>query len=103
MNLYLLLYEFPLLGAGDDPITITLEKCATEKCIMMPVSVSTVSQFSIIMEPLTDHDDRIELVDVKKNVSLINNYGLSSYHFVYACQLAESLTQCQLLDLKCHH
>ena len=92
-----------MIGTGDVPITFTVEKCATEKCVLMPVSVSAVNQFSIILEPLTDHDDRIELANEKKNISVKHNYGLFNYHFVYACELSESLTQCQLLDLRCHH
>ena len=77
LEIYDFLLIFSLVGTGDDLINITVEKCATEECIMMPVSVSAVNQFSIILEPPTDHDYRIELVNVKKNISVKHNDGTS--------------------------
>ena len=74
-------YNFSdFLGTDDEYITLTVGQCATEKCILLPVNVSSEDKFTIILDPPTDHDNRIELVDVKQNITILshNNIGIIS-------------------------
>ena len=64
-----------LLGTGDDYITMAVEQCAIQKCVLIPVNISAVNQLSINLEPPANHDTRIELVDVKHNITVLSTFG----------------------------
>ena len=64
-----------VLGTGDDYITMTVEQCAIQKCVLVPVNISAINQLSINLEPPDNHDNRIELVDVKHNITILSAFG----------------------------
>ncbi|CAI8052066.1 hypothetical protein GBAR_LOCUS28505 [Geodia barretti] len=61
-------------GTGDDYITMTVEQCAIQKCVLVPVNISAINQLSINLEPPDNHDNRIELVDVKHNITILSAF-----------------------------
>ena len=56
-------------------ITMTVEQCAIQKCVLVPVNISAVNQLSINLEPPDNHDNRIQLVDVKQNITISSTFG----------------------------
>ena len=64
-----------MLGTGDDYITMTVEQCAIQKCVLVPVNIFAINQLSINLEPPDNHDNRIELVDVKHNITISSTFG----------------------------
>ncbi|CAI8013443.1 FRAS1-related extracellular matrix protein 2 [Geodia barretti] len=61
-------------GTGDDYITMTVEQCAIQKCVLVPVNISAINQLSINLEPPANHDNRIELIDVKHNMTILSTF-----------------------------
>jgi hypothetical protein len=60
-------------GTGD--IVMTVEQCAIQKCVLVPVNISAVNHLIINLEPPANHDNRIELVDVKHNITILSTFG----------------------------
>ena len=42
---------------------------------MLKVNISAVNQLSINLEPPDNHDNRIELVDVNLNITILSTFG----------------------------
>ena len=54
---------------------MTVEQCAIQKCVLVPVNISAVNHLIINLEPPANHDNRIELVDVKHNIIILSTFG----------------------------
>ena len=70
--------DFFGVGIGEIYIfTLNVGPCAVEQCVLIPiVNASYLSQCCIILEHPNDHDERIQLVDVKKNITIIPNISM---------------------------
>ena len=71
---------YPIIGSRGDQFVFAIDPCTTEKCVLLPiVDIPALDHLHITLQPPTDHNERIKLVDTQKDITFIPNIGIAPF------------------------